>query len=111
MLTSAHTLCSETVKSLYYGSGLGIDCNKPTSPSPSPSPSPVTPQSTTPDDLAQVSSDSEDDDNDGIPAITHTVIFKCIGAHKEDEYQEHLALAKKKALWWKPCSCKTESRA
>ena len=93
MLTSAHTLCSETVKSLYYGSGLGLIATNPHH-----SPSPVAPQSTTPDDLAQSCSDSEDDDNDGIPAITHTVIFKWIGAHKEDDYQEHLALAKKSLM-------------
>ena len=41
---------------------------------------------------AKATSDSDDDD---IPVITHTVIFKCIGAHKETEYQDQLELAKK----------------
>ncbi len=40
-------------------------------------------------------SDSNVDD-DGIPAITHSVVFKCIGAHKEGWYQDVLALAAKK---------------
>ena len=35
------------------------------------------------------------DDGDDIPEITHSVVFKCIGAHKEMEYQEILALANK----------------
>ena len=83
MLTSAHiyTLFRDSEVFVLW-KWTWIDYNKPTSLSPSPSP--VTPQSTTPDDVAQASSDSEDDHNDGIPAITHTVIFKCIGAHKEE---------------------------
>ena len=44
-----------------------------------------------------MSSGTEDDEDEGynIPEITHSVIFKCIGAHKEIEYQEMLALASK----------------
>ena len=30
------------------------------------------------------SSTSSDSNNDSFPAITHLVIFKCIGAHKEN---------------------------
>ena len=42
--------------------------------------------------------DNEDDpDDDSIPAITHAVVFKCIGCNKEKRYQELLALAKKKS--------------
>ena len=41
---------------------------------------------------SQDSSDSED----VVPNITHTVIFKCIGATKEHRYQELLGLAKQK---------------
>ena len=43
--------------------------------------------------------ESFDDDTTevcAIPAITHSVIFKCIGNLKEHRYQELLALAKKK---------------
>jgi len=43
---------------------------------------------------AQDSSDSED----VVPNITHTVIFKCIGATKEHRYQELLGLAKQKKI-------------
>ena len=31
-----------------------------------------------------------------VPAITHTVIFKCIGAHQEKRYQDTLAIVKGK---------------
>ena len=44
-------------------------------------------------------SDNNDDDDDNastIPAITHSVVFKCIGNAKEMQYQEVLALANKK---------------
>lgn len=44
------------------------------------------------DSSPESSSDSEDE----VPAITHSVVFKCIGAHKEFHYQELLALAAKK---------------
>ena len=37
------------------------------------------------------SSDGQEDDS--VPEITHSVIFKCIGVHKEIEYQDTLALA------------------
>jgi len=40
--------------------------------------------------------DNHDEDDDAIPAITHSVVFKCIGTLKQHEYQETLALAKKK---------------
>jgi len=36
---------------------------------------------------------SSDTEDDGIPKITHSVIFKSIGVHKEMEYQEIFALA------------------
>ena len=36
------------------------------------------------------SSDGEEDDS--VPEITHSVIFKCISVHKEMEYQDTLAL-------------------
>lgn len=39
---------------------------------------------------------SDEDEEPNIPKITHTVVFKCIGAHKEREYQETLALASQK---------------
>ena len=31
-----------------------------------------------------------------VPTITHSVVFKCIGSHKEHRYQELLTLANKK---------------
>ena len=31
---------------------------------------------------------SDEDEETTIPEITHTVVLKCIGAHKEREYQE-----------------------
>ena len=45
--------------------------------------------------------DTDDDDDEkvedhGIPAITHSVVFKCIGATKEMCYQELLALANRR---------------
>ena len=40
--------------------------------------------------------DDKEEDNDEIPAITHSVTFKCIGSTKEAHYQEVLALAKQK---------------
>lgn len=54
-------------------------------PSSSPSPSPTHDSST-----------SSHSDDDSVPAITHAVIFKCIGAHKEKRYQEILAIASRK---------------
>lgn len=39
---------------------------------------------------------SSDLDEDNFPDITHSVIFKCIGALKEHRYQETLALVAKK---------------
>ena len=42
-------------------------------------------------------SSTSDEDEDTIPEITHTtVVFKCIDAHKERQYQETLALASRK---------------
>ena len=38
----------------------------------------------------------DDEVDDDIPAITHSVVFKCIGCHKESRYQEVLALAQRK---------------
>ena len=39
---------------------------------------------------------NEEEENDDIPAITHSVVFKCIGCTKELHYQELLALANQK---------------
>jgi len=45
----------------------------------------------------EVDEDDEDTSStDDIPAITHSVVFKCIGSVKKHEYQETLALVKKK---------------
>jgi len=41
--------------------------------------------------VGYVSTDTEEDD--GIPEITHSIVFKCIGAHKEMDYQHTLVLA------------------
>jgi len=41
---------------------------------------------------------SDDESDDSIPTITHSVIFKCIGCNKEQRYQELLALAKRKIM-------------
>ena len=57
---------------------------------PSPSSSPPPPP------LSYDSSTSSQSDDDSVPAITHTVIFKCIGAYKEKRYQEILAIAGRK---------------
>jgi len=40
--------------------------------------------------------DCSTSEDDGIPAITHTIIFKCIGVTKEQKYQDTLKYAKKK---------------
>ena len=49
------------------------------------------------DDVATDDNDTEvDDDDEEIPAITHSVTFECIGSTKELRYQEVLALAKQK---------------
>ena len=47
-------------------------------------------------DSIQSAMDNSEDESDGIPAITHSVVFKCIGCHKEKRYQELLALAQRK---------------
>jgi len=41
---------------------------------------------------------SDDESDDSIPVIMHSVIFKCIGCNKEMRYQELLALAKRKIM-------------
>jgi len=46
-------------------------------------------------DSPNVSTSSESDD-DSIPSITHAVIFKCIGVHKERRYQDVLSEASRK---------------
>ena len=51
--------------------------------------------SPTPPPISYDSSTSSELD-DSVPAITHSVIFKCIGAHKEIHYQEILAAANRK---------------
>ena len=40
--------------------------------------------------------DDTSDDDDSVPAITHTVLFKCIGADKEKIYQDVLYMVAKK---------------
>ena len=47
-------------------------------------------RSPTPNDSSSSSSSDE------IPAITHTVVFKCIGVTKEKKYQDTLKYAKKR---------------
>ena len=42
------------------------------------------------------SDDSSYEEDDDIPAITHSVVFKCIGCTKELRYQKLLALASQK---------------
>ena len=53
-----------------------------------------------PGDAAPSNSEESDNDeeaeDDNIPAITHTVVFKCIGCTKELRYQELLVLANQK---------------
>ena len=44
-----------------------------------------------------IDTDDEEEADHGVPAITHSVVFKCIGATKEMHYQELLALASR--LW------------
>ena len=48
------------------------------------------------DSIQSIMENSEDEPDDGIPAITDSVVFKCIGCHKENWYQELLALAQRK---------------
>ena len=48
------------------------------------------------EDAAELSDEHDQDTNNAIPAITHSVIFKCMGSTKEHEYEEALALAKRK---------------
>ena len=40
--------------------------------------------------------DDSSSKDDAIPAITHTVIFKCVGVTKEKRYQDTLKYARKK---------------
>ena len=47
-------------------------------------------------EIEDVTDESDDDSSNAIQAITHSVIFKCIGSTKEHVYQETLALANKK---------------
>jgi len=49
-----------------------------------------------PQDDYDYKSDDTSDNDDPVPSITHTVIFKCIGVTKKHRYQELLALAKQK---------------
>ena len=49
-----------------------------------------------PGDAAQSNSGNDEEAEDNIPAITHTVVFKCIGCTKELCYQELLVLANQK---------------
>ena len=43
-----------------------------------------------------INNDEHETDEDEIPAITHSVSFKCIGSTKEPRYQEVLASANQK---------------
>ena len=54
--------------------------------------------------------DEEEEDNDEIPAITHSVTFKCIGSTKEARYQEVLALAKQKIKRGRMCKSSSKER-
>ena len=45
---------------------------------------------------SEESGNNEEAEDDNIPAITHTVVFKCIGCTKELRYQELLVLANQK---------------
>ena len=45
---------------------------------------------------SEESCNDEEAEDDNIPAITHTVVFKCIGCTKELCYQELLVLANQK---------------
>ena len=45
---------------------------------------------------SEESGNDEEAEDDNIPAITHTVVFKCIGCTKELCYQELLVLANQK---------------
>ena len=50
-------------------------------------------------DVNSLESSLESDEppvDEKIPAITHSVIFKCIGSHKESQYKDKLAVAKRK---------------
>jgi len=49
-------------------------------------------------ELSDEHNDEHDDDDtdNSIPAITHSVVFKCMGSTKEHEYEEATCLAKKK---------------
>ena len=55
-----------------------------------------------------MSTENEDDKND-LPEITHSVVFKCISAHKEIEHQEILALANRNLKNGKS-ACKAKAR-
>ena len=48
------------------------------------------------DEECNDSAEPSDDDDNNIPAITHSVTFKCIGCTKEMQYQEVLASANQK---------------
>ena len=96
MLILMAIICLEAAKCLYYGAGIGLKKIQALKPQttchlviPSPSSSPPPP-------LSYDSSTSSQSDDDSVPAITHTVIYKCIGAHKEKHYQEILAIAGRK---------------
>ena len=45
-------------------------------------------------DAKSTGTDSSSDDD--VPAITYSVVFKCIGSHKELHYQEVLSQANKR---------------
>ena len=47
-------------------------------------------------DLTSDEIGSDEPITDEVPTITHSVVFKCIGSHKEHHYQELLSLANKK---------------
>ena len=48
------------------------------------------------DEECNDSAEPSDDDDNNIPAITHSMTFKCIGCTKEMQYQEVLASANQK---------------
>ena len=47
-------------------------------------------------DLTSDEIGSDEPITDEVPTITHSVVFKCIGSHKEHLYQELLSLPNKK---------------
>jgi len=56
------------------------------------------------DDEESNNHEDDDEDTNAIPAITHSMVFKCNGTLKEHEYQETLALVQKKMREGNSCT-------